>query len=133
MIRRRFLGLTLAGVGGVVAMEGMDLAEQKTVTFRISGFTCITCAVGLETLLAKGKRRDPGEGQLSGEHRDGDLSPETDLRAVPGEVHRERRIQSHPASLSGAPRVYCFTTRTSNVLRTVLPLVACKVNGYVPG
>jgi len=53
MIRRRFLGLTLAGLGGVVAMEGMDLAEQKTVIFRISGFTCITCAVGLETLLRK--------------------------------------------------------------------------------
>jgi copper chaperone CopZ len=53
MIRRRFLGLTLAGLGGVVAMEGMDLAEQKTVIFRISGFTCITCAVGLETLLQK--------------------------------------------------------------------------------
>jgi Cu+-exporting ATPase len=45
--------MTLAGVGGVVAMEGMDLAEQKTVIFRISGFTCITCAVGLETLLQK--------------------------------------------------------------------------------
>ena len=56
MIRRRFLGLaTLAGVGGLVTMEGMDLTEQKTVTFRISGFTCITCAVGLETLLQKEK------------------------------------------------------------------------------
>jgi copper chaperone CopZ len=54
MIRRRFLGLaTLAGVGGLVTMEGMDLTEQKMVTFRISGFTCITCAVGLETLLQK--------------------------------------------------------------------------------
>jgi copper chaperone CopZ len=53
MIRRKFLGMmTLAGAG-VVAMEGMDLAEQKTVTFRIAGFTCITCAVGLETLLEK--------------------------------------------------------------------------------
>jgi copper chaperone CopZ len=56
MIRRRFLGLaTLAGVGGLVTMEGMDLAAQKTVTFRIAGFTCITCAVGLETLLQKEK------------------------------------------------------------------------------
>jgi copper chaperone CopZ len=54
MIRRRFLGLaTLAGVGGLVTMEGMDLTEQKTITFRIAGFTCITCAVGLETLLQK--------------------------------------------------------------------------------
>ena len=54
MIRRRFLGLaTLAGVAGLATMEGMDLAEQKTVTFRITGFTCVTCAVGLETLLQK--------------------------------------------------------------------------------
>jgi copper chaperone CopZ len=53
MIRRKFLGMmTLAGVGAVT-MEGMDLAEKKTVTFRIAGFTCITCAVGLETLLEK--------------------------------------------------------------------------------
>ena len=56
MIRRRFLGLaTLAGVAGLVTMEGMEIAEQKTVTFRIAGFTCITCAVGLETLLQKEK------------------------------------------------------------------------------
>jgi copper chaperone CopZ len=56
MIRRRFLGLaTLAGVAGLATMEGMDIAEQKTVTFRIAGFTCITCAVGLETLLQKEK------------------------------------------------------------------------------
>jgi Cu+-exporting ATPase len=56
MIRRRFLGLaTLAGVAGLVTVEGMDIAEQETVTFRITGFTCITCAVGLETLLQKEK------------------------------------------------------------------------------
>jgi copper chaperone CopZ len=56
MIRRRFLGLaTLAGVAGLVTIEGMDITEQKTVTFRIAGFTCITCAVGLETLLRKEK------------------------------------------------------------------------------
>jgi Cu+-exporting ATPase len=53
MIRRKFLGMiTLAGVG-VVTMESLDLAEKKTVTFRITGFTCITCAIGLETLLEK--------------------------------------------------------------------------------
>jgi copper chaperone CopZ len=54
MIRRRFLGLaTLAGVGGLVTMEGIDLSQQETVTFRVTGFTCITCSVGLETLLQK--------------------------------------------------------------------------------
>ena len=56
MIRRRFLGLAaLAGVGGMVTVEGMDIAEQKTVTFRIAGFTCITCAVGLEVMLRRQK------------------------------------------------------------------------------
>jgi copper chaperone CopZ len=54
MIRRKFLGMmTLAGAGAAVAMEGLDFAEKKTVTFGITGFTCITCAVGLETLLEK--------------------------------------------------------------------------------
>ena len=53
MIRRKFLGMmTLAGAGAI-ALEGLDLAEQKIVSFRIAGFTCITCAVGLETLLEK--------------------------------------------------------------------------------
>jgi copper chaperone CopZ len=54
MIRRKFLSLaTLAGVGGLAAIEGIASTERKTVTFRVSGFTCITCAVGLETLLEK--------------------------------------------------------------------------------
>lgn len=56
MIRRRFLGLaTFAGVAGLATLEGMNTTEQKTVAFRIAGFTCITCAVGLETLLLKEK------------------------------------------------------------------------------
>ena len=54
MIRRKFIGLvTLASAGIMVALETVDAAEKKTVTYRISGFTCITCAVGLETLLQK--------------------------------------------------------------------------------
>jgi copper chaperone CopZ len=53
MIRRKFLGMMTLTGAGVIAMEAMGLTEQKSVTFRISGFTCITCAVGLETLLEK--------------------------------------------------------------------------------
>lgn len=54
MIRRKFLSLaTLAGIGGFTAIEGMDLAERRSVAFRVTGFTCITCAVGLQTLLEK--------------------------------------------------------------------------------
>lgn len=56
MIRRKFLSLAaLAGAGSFAAIEGVALAERRTVTFRITGFTCITCAVGLETLLEKEK------------------------------------------------------------------------------
>jgi copper chaperone CopZ len=54
MIRRKFIGLmTLASAGSMIALETVEAAEQKTVSYRISGFTCITCAVGLETLLQK--------------------------------------------------------------------------------
>lgn len=54
MIRRKFIGLmTLASAGSMLAHETVEAAEQKTVTYRISGFTCVTCAVGLETLLQK--------------------------------------------------------------------------------
>ena len=57
MIRRKFLGLmTLAGASGVAALSVAKAAGQKeTVTYKIQGFTCITCATGLETLLGREK------------------------------------------------------------------------------
>ncbi len=56
MLRRRFLGIAaVLGVGGLAA-GGVEAAERKTVVFRVKGFTCVTCAVGLETLL----RREEG-------------------------------------------------------------------------
>lgn len=58
MIRRRFLGLmTLAGATGVGAFSKVarSAGQQATVTYKVSGFTCITCATGLETLLAREK------------------------------------------------------------------------------
>lgn len=45
-------------------------------------------------------------------------------------VQAERR--NEPGCRSSGVPCY-FTTRVSRVLRTVLPLVACSVNGYVPG
>lgn len=52
MIRRKFLGLiTLAGASSLATLKAANALEKKTVTYKISGFTCITCAVGLETLL----------------------------------------------------------------------------------
>src|ERR1700721_2026240 len=56
MIRRKFIGLlTLAGASSLAALKAANALEKKTVTYKISGFTCITCAVGLETLLQREK------------------------------------------------------------------------------
>jgi copper chaperone CopZ len=56
MIRRKFLSLmTLAGASSLATLKAATSLEKKTVTYKISGFTCITCAVGLETLLQREK------------------------------------------------------------------------------
>ena len=55
MFRRKFLQLaTLAGTGSLTALSALA-AESKTVTWRVQGFTCMTCAVGLDTLLERQK------------------------------------------------------------------------------
>jgi len=47
MIRRNFITGLAAAVGSIKA------ADSKTVTYKIEGFTCVTCAVGLDTLLQR--------------------------------------------------------------------------------
>lgn len=49
MVRRRFIQGIAAGLGAAeAACVG---AKTTTVTYRIEGFTCVTCAVGLDALL----------------------------------------------------------------------------------
>ena len=68
MIRRQFIKLaTLTGATGVASFgaiealhsdstsSALDLKGIKTVIWHVRGFTCITCAVGLETLLRREK------------------------------------------------------------------------------
>ena len=56
MFRRRFLQLaTMASVGGLAPLEGMAAGAGKTVTFHVKGFSCITCATGLDTMLSQEK------------------------------------------------------------------------------
>lgn len=59
MIRRQFIKLaTLTGATGLASMgtlEALESKETKTVHWHITGFTCITCAVGLETMLRQHK------------------------------------------------------------------------------
>ena len=56
MQRRRFVQMmTLAGVGTVAAAELAHSGETRIAAYRVKGFTCITCAVGLETMLREQK------------------------------------------------------------------------------
>jgi copper chaperone CopZ len=54
MFRRKFLQLaTLAGAGGLSPLESLAGVAVKTTTFRVKGFTCVTCATGLDTMLSR--------------------------------------------------------------------------------
>jgi copper chaperone CopZ len=56
MLRRRFIQLmTVAGAGGLATLGTLEASDTKTVAYKVKGFTCITCAVGLETLLQQQK------------------------------------------------------------------------------
>ena len=56
MIRRRFVQyVTALGAGGVAIIAGAKARTTKTVTYRVKGFSCVTCAVGLDTMLQKQK------------------------------------------------------------------------------
>jgi copper chaperone len=66
MIRRQFIKLaTLSGATGLASFGALDALREdptpagakqtRTVTWHVRGFTCVTCAVGLETLLRREK------------------------------------------------------------------------------
>ena len=56
MFRRRFLQLmTIASVSGLAPLEGMSGGASRTVTYLVKGFSCITCATGLDTMLGQQK------------------------------------------------------------------------------
>jgi anaerobic selenocysteine-containing dehydrogenase len=54
MFRRNFIQLVmLAGAGR--AFGAIGGGASKTVTYRIQGFSCVTCAVGLDVMLERQK------------------------------------------------------------------------------
>ena len=56
MFRRRFIQLmTLAGAGSLATARTAEAAQEKSVTYHIKGFSCITCAVGLDVMLRRNK------------------------------------------------------------------------------
>jgi copper chaperone CopZ len=55
MFRRRFLQLLAVSGAGALALEARGSGPATTVVYQVKGFSCITCAVGLDTLLSKEK------------------------------------------------------------------------------
>ena len=56
MERRRFVQMmTLAGVGTVAAAELAHAGATQIFSCHVKGFSCPTCAVGLETMLREKK------------------------------------------------------------------------------
>ncbi|MFC5861422.1 heavy-metal-associated domain-containing protein [Acidicapsa dinghuensis] len=56
MIRRRFLQLVaISSAGALTSPEAISSTARKTIVLKVKGFTCITCATGLDTLLGKEK------------------------------------------------------------------------------
>ena len=56
MIRRHFIRLmSLAGAGSLQAAHAASNTAQTTAKYKIVGFSCITCAVGLDVMLQRQK------------------------------------------------------------------------------
>lgn len=56
MFRRQFVQLIAAlGTGSLATVASLQTGERKTVTYHVKGFSCVTCAVGLDTLLKQKK------------------------------------------------------------------------------
>ena len=56
MFRRRFLQfIPLATTLGLAPLKAMAKAGSEVVTYRVKGFSCVTCATGLDTMLGQQK------------------------------------------------------------------------------
>jgi copper chaperone CopZ len=56
MLRRKFFKvMTIATTGALTPLEAIPATPKKIVTYHVRGFSCITCATGLDTMLAKEK------------------------------------------------------------------------------
>jgi copper chaperone CopZ len=79
MLRRRFMrGITVAG--GLASIGTSEGHESRTVTYRIKGFSCVTCAVGLETML----RGQKGVARAKASYPDAKVTIEFDPELVTG-------------------------------------------------
>jgi Cu+-exporting ATPase len=55
MFRRRFLQLITVATASLAPLGAMAAEAPKIVIYRVKGFSCRTCATGLDTMLAQQK------------------------------------------------------------------------------
>jgi len=55
MFRRRFLQFLAFSGAGALTFEARGNGLAATVIYRVKGFSCITCAVGLDAMLGRQK------------------------------------------------------------------------------
>jgi copper chaperone CopZ len=56
MFRRQFVQfMATLGASSVATLAAADAKGMKSVTYVVKGFSCATCAVGLDTMLGKRK------------------------------------------------------------------------------
>jgi copper chaperone CopZ len=54
MFRRRFLQFVpLAIAGSLAPLKAVAKGKSEVVTYRVTGFSCVTCATGLDTMLSQ--------------------------------------------------------------------------------
>ena len=53
MFRRRFLQFLAVSGAGTLAFQARGNGLAKTVVYQVKGFSCVTCAVGLDATLSK--------------------------------------------------------------------------------
>jgi copper chaperone CopZ len=84
MHRRGFLQLAGVGVAsaGAVALTAVNRTHE--VVFQVKGFTCVTCAVGLDTML----REQPGVASSKARWPEGDVVVSFDAAVTSAEKLR---------------------------------------------
>jgi copper chaperone CopZ len=74
MVRRDFIHRTLAGAASLAPLGAAQTAKNQRLVYRVAGFSCVTCAVGLETLL----QRQKGVARVEASYPDGIVKIEFD-------------------------------------------------------
>ena len=77
MDRRNFLQRVTTGAATLSAAVPGSASETREVSFQVTGFTCITCAVGLEVLL----KQQPGVTRAQASYPEGSVVIGFDGRA----------------------------------------------------